>query len=46
MYVCVPEWMCVMCALVYTCIHTYTGVVEAIDKAWEMDKHNCVRYYR
>ncbi|XP_064391547.1 aflatoxin B1 aldehyde reductase member 2-like isoform X2 [Halichondria panicea] len=24
----------------------HKGVVEAIDKAWEMDKHNCVRYYR
>ncbi len=46
MFICVRlECLVTACMLLCTCI-LYTGVVEAIDKAWEMDKPYCVSYYR
>lgn len=26
-------------------IHSYAGVMQAFDEAWEMDKPNCVDYF-
>ncbi len=31
---------------VCVCVCVFIGVVEAFDKAWQMDKANCANYYR
>ena len=32
-------------AVVLLCVD-FTGVVQAFDKAWDLDKANCVNYFR